>query len=1039
MQDFFTEIQAGLSGKRIGIEEFCESSDFCSKRLYPRQKLLLKLIFLEELTGQEEDVLTYWLDGGRNGNEIVISPMIRERMDTLREMGYNHFREVVLVGGRRSSKGYVTGLTMAKKLWDTLQLQDPGLYYGIDPDKEIYFSCIAASQDQAKKYQYADFSSTIARCEAMQKNITKIQELEFSVATGADLTRMNRWKRQGGKVGRDISKLRGIALAANASTVRGSATMCAVFDEMAFMQQEGESAQTASSVYDALLPSLAQFRKDALIMCNSSPYTKIGKFYERFEDSLRIQDGKPVSPLSFALQFPSWALFEGYQDDPERRFRNAITVSPDWNPLEKNSKDELLHSPDDRDAIVIARDEERQDPDTYKVERRGRFAEIVDAFLRPEMIDRAYLGRPTSVADEFIGLKTNWNNSSFLYKYKAHLDPSSTTAGFGFSLGHVEDLIEPDGRTRQHVIIDIIKRWKPDQFPEGVVDWEVVLEEMTRYINIFEPYEITFDQFQSSAPIQWLNKWLREQNMSHIRVYEKTAPQPLSAGILTPTGWTTMGELKMGDSVIGSDGYPRSIIGLYPKGVRKIYRVRFSDGAETECTEDHLWTVRKGRRTSYENRTLREMMDLGLRYPSSLSRWAIPKVDPIRYAEGDPLPLDPYLLGVFLGDGSLGPHANIACSLACVEEQTHLLKKVLPEGAKIRWETCHDARGYKWGKIVITKVSGKTNPVLAILRELGLYGCRGKEKFIPEIYLRAKIEDRISLLQGLMDSDGASRPINGNYRALFSNRSEHLIEGMRDLVGGLGGGAKVGRYGGATPEVRISGLPLEIVPFRLTSKAHAYRPTRPMDHRFITSIEETGCVETQCISVDSDDHLYVTDDFILTHNTAQYNWNRAEVFRTALYQGLVHCPLDTVDAEWSAQELKHLQQINTAGRFPRVDKQDIGPVQTKDMADAIMEVTEALIGNVIANQMRSNLGSIEPQLGAAGGYQIGGRNDQMDSFYFSSKGSNTFREMRKGATSGPGGGGNAAREQLNKLAASRSGSWNARLGRSGVRNRGRGF
>ena len=68
-----------------------------------------------------------------------------------------------------------------------------------------------------------------------------------------------------------------------------------------------------------------------------------------------------------------------------------------------------------------------------------------------------------------------------------------------------------------------MNRWTPDQFPERVVDWEHVLRDIVRWINLFQPYEITFDQFQSQAPIQWLTRWLRENNMANIRVYEKTA------------------------------------------------------------------------------------------------------------------------------------------------------------------------------------------------------------------------------------------------------------------------------------------------------------------------------------------------------------------------------------------------------------------------------------------------------------------------------------------------------------------------------------
>jgi hypothetical protein len=135
--DLLDQVEKNLTVSSVGIEEFAESDEFCDKRLYPRQKLLLKLMFLEELTGQEEDILDLWIAGGRNGSEITISPNIRERIQYLRENGYSHFREIVLVGGRRSSKGFCTGMALGKVMWDTLQLQDPGRYYGIDPDKAI--------------------------------------------------------------------------------------------------------------------------------------------------------------------------------------------------------------------------------------------------------------------------------------------------------------------------------------------------------------------------------------------------------------------------------------------------------------------------------------------------------------------------------------------------------------------------------------------------------------------------------------------------------------------------------------------------------------------------------------------------------------------------------------------------------------------------------------------------------------------------------------------------------------------------------------
>jgi hypothetical protein len=108
--------------------------------------------------------------------------------------------------------------------------------------------------------------------------------------------------------------------------------------------------------------------------------------------------------------------------------------------------------------------------------------------------------------------------------------------------------------------------------------------------------------------------------------------------------------------------------------------------------------------------------------------------------------------------------------------------------------------------------------------------------------------------------------------------------------------------------------------------------------------------------------------------TAQTNWDRAEVFRTALYRNFIHAPHTSYDADIkrASDELKYLQEIKT-GRIPRVEKQDTGPVQTKDIADCMMEVVEATIGDLMATQVRQDLGTQPVRFGAPGGYPIGGQ------------------------------------------------------------------
>ena len=525
MDDFnlLDQLETHLVTKKVGIEEFAESSKFCNKMLFPKQRLLLKLIFLEDRTDLEEK----WLDEWIESKEIQIAPDIRERVEWCKEHGYPHFREIVFVGGRRSSKGFITGLVMAKKMYDVLQLQNPNQHYGIDNTKEIYFTCVAASEKQAKELQYADFSGTVNDCSAMRPYIKKVQELEFSVLTDSDKRQYEQWRREGRRIQRDISKLRGRAIASNSRTIRGYTSMGLVFDEMAhFMQGESDSADEA--VYEAAIPSLAQFKQDGILFCNSSPYTKVGKFYERFDVSQAVDNGKPLEPMTLGIQFPSWAMYEDWWEDPSYTGpAKCVQVSPDWDLDRKDEKGNFFYTKADRTAIEVERARERDNPDSYKVEHRSIWAEVVDAYLDPDMVDRMFLGRPLRDGTGHLPFTTNWQDSTYMHRYKAHLDPSSTTAGFGFALGHTEYLTITDSegieREYEHVVFDIVKRWRPQEFPEKVIDWETVITEVLGYADIFRPYEITFDQFQSAAPMQQLTRELHKRNMADIRVYEKTA------------------------------------------------------------------------------------------------------------------------------------------------------------------------------------------------------------------------------------------------------------------------------------------------------------------------------------------------------------------------------------------------------------------------------------------------------------------------------------------------------------------------------------
>ena len=338
--------------------------------------------------------------------------------------------------------------------------------------------------------------------------------------------------------------------------------------------------------------------------------------------------------------------------------------------------------------------------------------------------------------------------------------------------------------------------------------------------------------------------------------------QPLDAKILTPRGWKPMGDIQVGDRVIGSSGEPCRVTGVFPQGEREVFRVMFSDGSSTECCDDHLWqvcsAVQKKRGTAPKVLPLKEIRG-HLRDAAGNARFYIPMVAPVRFEER-PLPLDPYLLGALLGDGGLAHRVNFSTA---EPEMAERVAALIPEGARLVQTTAVDYR-------ISGPRPGASNPVINALRTLVLFGCRSEAKHIPEIYKFSSVASRIALLQGLLDTDGHVRPSDNNVEYLTVSR--RLAEDVQFLVQSLGGRARI-RTKPTTHQTayRMSvWLPNGIAPFALGRKAAVYRGReKHPPSRAIVEVTPVGVRPVQCIAVDAPDQLYVTDDFIVTHNTVQ--------------------------------------------------------------------------------------------------------------------------------------------------------------------------
>lgn len=331
--------------------------------------------------------------------------------------------------------------------------------------------------------------------------------------------------------------------------------------------------------------------------------------------------------------------------------------------------------------------------------------------------------------------------------------------------------------------------------------------------------------------------------------------QAMSSEILTPTGWTTFRQIRIGDEIIGADGLTHRVTGKHPQGKKELYRVGFSDGTSTLAGEDHLWAV-KGNNDVRRGRSWRvkRTADLfPLREPGGKRRWRVPIVEPVRFVPGPSLPLDPYLLGVLLGDGGLtqAPPSISSADPFIIEE----CQRVCPE-------TIRSVPSSRYGWSIVG------GAVRRELEALDLWGRRSTDKHIPSIYLFASVEDRLSLLQGLMDTDGYLQVAGTTAEIAVS--CDQLATDIVHLVQSLGGTAR--RSIKKTTHLdshRVTvALPPWVVPFRLPRKAAKYRPrVKYPIRRMIDSIEFSHAEEACCISVSAPDNLYVTNDFIVTHNS----------------------------------------------------------------------------------------------------------------------------------------------------------------------------
>jgi hypothetical protein len=365
------------------------------------------------------------------------------------------------------------------------------------------------------------------------------------------------------------------------------------------------------------------------------------------------------------------------------------------------------------------------------------------------------------------------------------------------------------------------------------------------------------------APFQKTFVMSDERVVSIIAAKGVGKAQPLYEPVLTPDGFVPMGSLKVGDKVIGSNGKPCNVTGVFPQGKIPTVCVVLTDGSYTHCSYDHLWSVQTGsmknRGNKFKVMTTKEILD-DLYTKQGYCKWYLPLVEPIEKSEKE-YEIPPYSMGVILGDGGITKPSVIISTkdldiLERVSKECSMSYKYQSGYDYVLTNGDRDHRGYN------------TNRLVTYLRSVGLIGKKSNEKHIPDKYFEGSIEQRIDLLRGLMDTDGY---VMHTKTGSFCTTSKRLADDVLELCRGLG----------LTPVIRTKRpsntnhltsynitINAPFNPFWVKRKAEKYNIHATQGRvRGIKNIFEIGLEQSQCISVDAPDSLYVTRDYILTHNT----------------------------------------------------------------------------------------------------------------------------------------------------------------------------
>lgn len=555
---------------------------------------------------------------------------------------------------------------------------------------------------------------------------------------------------------------------------------------------------------------------------------------------------------------------------------------------------------------------------------------------------------------------TDWLDPVDFHEYaelfkSIHIYYNNSINKFSCPISKIDELhitLQKEQIQFEYVNIDDIEKWYLKQYPNEVKYYRNIQIDET----ILNPDIKLFD-FQ---------KKVIKFHLSRNRVWDCLSPglgkgNLLTSNILTSIGWKKMKDVKVGDLIIGKNGKSTKVTGVFPLGKVQCYKVTMSDGSFTEVSDEHIWSVQtKDERGKYKhlnkwkNVITKDIKD-DLYGNDGRKKYSIPMVKSVEFKEQN-LFLHPYVMGVLLGDGCMSQNYVILSN-----SEKDIINKVgnlLPDDLFLKLKTNSI---YEYKILKKERKGNQLNSLVSYLKDLNLLGSKSNSKFIPDIYKFNSVENRVFLLQGLLDTDGyiqGSKVGRKGCRIEYGTVSERLKNDVVFLVQSLGGTCsiktKVPTYKyknekktGQLFYILTIRLPNDIVP--ISSKKHLEKfeeKTKYFPVRYITSIEDIGYQEAQCIKVDAKDELYVTDDFIVTHNTAISLYSMSYLFKNNKIDKLLIVVPIGLDFHWKHSFLQFVN-VFTEDDFSLVTNEEKNQAFTKYKDKKIIIVQSHMLNDIV--------------------------------------------------------------------------------------------